>query len=1177
MAKTTDELFAEATEADYEISEPVVLAASDTEEEFQFRIDEHLRTIAIPEKGVVAGVEGDLNVNIARFTMVRYYHGRDLSKLSARINYRNANGQVNYYNVSDAAVSGDSIVFSWEYAADVTQYKGNVQFVVYLFSATNAVLKQRFFTTLGTLEVLEGLEVDSSIPVSEQTDILLHLKKDLSAYAEEVKKSLPADYTAMTEQVSSLKEDISTITSKKLSENLFDEVWEIGGINSLGKDNNSATSQLRTDFIGVDVSNGLGIWRESNSPCLFQMFAYNEEDSFLGSYRFFEAENSSNFVFKDKSFAGFHAGTKKIRLVTDNLSIGKVQVQYSNTFTKYMPIGTYECDGVVPEAVKKVKLSEQTNDCNFVTAFATEELDDRMIKLEKETEFRWQPFDRGKVVFMTDDTLSDIGVITSLLMNTYGFPMSYACITDKLENDVDENDNGYEKVIDVLLASQSFGGEVFSHSINSDDWSTNKSTNGGYDGAIPMEESERRLRKSKEVLHSYGIKCNGFISPRGSDLFGYGEQVAKYYRYAYYQGNDIPQIYHFSRINIKQMSLIDLKEKIDKCAEEKTLLVLMCHKVADTNGEGYGVYSNGFSIDDFKAIMDYLKWGNDEAKEKQRTDIEVTSMKSIYDAYASMDVQGLETLKNVTTIEKKSDNFYDGRYRKNLNVLPNGDFEVDGYWATYPLQLAGELYVTYFSNNTMYPIPSAKVVGFSGSERELIDVDSNGKFYANAKYDTITISFSSITVFPPQAIMISMYKPSEYIPYSEPQLLPIISRSEFDDLKRNVPLFNYVEVKSKNIYDGKYERPLNLMADGTKWTNNQEYWTTMYISVQYGDVLRFYLGQNTFAPYRVIAFNESKTILGELEKNSVTTVNIENTACIRIVFPSWTTYKPEMVMITCNYEPFGFMPYHASRKVYGITTGLPHYKMAVLGDSIMSEQKTGIGTCVSELLGCDLVGNFAVGNATVSDWHAEGINETEESVELLPNAPSNKNVLSNQVRRLMQHTTELGKQITWTVDDVDYSISTGVGLGYVDDAPDIILIALGTNDGMNSTHTDYTDDSESVIRQNYADLNRNSFSSAYRWAIETLRSQYPDAYIFCTSPINSKYYDGNHGYDAKIIKAKMIKTIADFESVYYIDGFHESGFSIQVAKNHGDGVHPDYIWRDKIAKFFANEIKTRIN
>lgn len=243
MAKTTDELFAEATEADYETAEPVTLAASDTEEEFQFRIDEHLRTIAIPEKGVVAGVEGDLNVNIARFTMTRYYHGRDLSKLNIRINYRNANGQVNYYTVSDATASGDSIIFSWEFAADVTQYKGNVQFVVYLFSATNAVLKQRFFTTLGTLEVLEGLEVDSSIPVSEQTDILLHLKKDLSAYAEEVKKSLPADYTAMTEQVNSLKEELKNYTTpeksieeKHLSDDLLSEIKQAGYI--VGQDGN---------------------------------------------------------------------------------------------------------------------------------------------------------------------------------------------------------------------------------------------------------------------------------------------------------------------------------------------------------------------------------------------------------------------------------------------------------------------------------------------------------------------------------------------------------------------------------------------------------------------------------------------------------------------------------------------------------------------------------------------------------------------------------------------------------------------------------------------------------------------------------------------------------------------------------------------------------------------------
>lgn len=254
MAKTTDELFAEATEADYETAEPVTLAASDTEEEFQFRIDEHLRTIAIPEKGVVAGVEGDLNVNIARFTMMRYYHGRDLSKLNIRINYRNANGQVNYYTVSDATVSGDSIVFSWEYDADVTQYKGNVQFVVYLFSATNAVLKQRFFTTLGTLEVLEGLEVDSSIPVSEQTDILLHLKKDLSAYAEEVKKSLPADYTAMTEKVSSLKEDLEQLSDRMNNINgLTDESVNYNHIKMIEYDGEPSEDDNTVEPVAVNL------------------------------------------------------------------------------------------------------------------------------------------------------------------------------------------------------------------------------------------------------------------------------------------------------------------------------------------------------------------------------------------------------------------------------------------------------------------------------------------------------------------------------------------------------------------------------------------------------------------------------------------------------------------------------------------------------------------------------------------------------------------------------------------------------------------------------------------------------------------------------------------------------------------------------------------------------------
>lgn len=187
------------------------LAASEaepvTDDDMQFWIDEHLRVISIPKNGVVAGVEGDKNVNKIKFGMNRYYHGFDMSELSGRILYSNAKGNKNYYNITDMQTNGNTITFSWLVDADAVQYMGKTAFVVYLFKIQGSELRQKFFSTLATLKVLEGMEVDSAVPVEKQTDIIERMKEEISAYAEEVKKSLPADYTAMTEQVNSLKED----------------------------------------------------------------------------------------------------------------------------------------------------------------------------------------------------------------------------------------------------------------------------------------------------------------------------------------------------------------------------------------------------------------------------------------------------------------------------------------------------------------------------------------------------------------------------------------------------------------------------------------------------------------------------------------------------------------------------------------------------------------------------------------------------------------------------------------------------------------------------------------------------------------------------------------------------------------------------------------------------------
>lgn len=206
---TTDELLEEMLEDAEEYATPV------TDDDLQFWIDEHLRVISIPKNGVVAGVEGDKNVNKIKFGMNRYYHGFDMSTFSGRILYSNAKGNKNYYNITDMQASGSTITFSWLVDADAVQYMGKTAFVVYLFKIQGSELRQKFYSTLATLKVLEGLEVDSAVPVEKQTDIIERMKEEISAYAEEVKKSLPADYTAMTEQVSSLKEDLADYYPKK--------------------------------------------------------------------------------------------------------------------------------------------------------------------------------------------------------------------------------------------------------------------------------------------------------------------------------------------------------------------------------------------------------------------------------------------------------------------------------------------------------------------------------------------------------------------------------------------------------------------------------------------------------------------------------------------------------------------------------------------------------------------------------------------------------------------------------------------------------------------------------------------------------------------------------------------------------------------------------------------------
>lgn len=142
-------------------------------------IDNYLRVINIPSSIKTLGVEFDDEVLKLDFRMPRYVSDTDLSKFSISINYINSNGESDVYTVNDRAVYNQSITFSWLVGPTATRYKGNTKFNVCLKTAdAEGVIQKEFNTTIATLPVLEGLEVDERV-VTNYTDIIEQWRQEL--------------------------------------------------------------------------------------------------------------------------------------------------------------------------------------------------------------------------------------------------------------------------------------------------------------------------------------------------------------------------------------------------------------------------------------------------------------------------------------------------------------------------------------------------------------------------------------------------------------------------------------------------------------------------------------------------------------------------------------------------------------------------------------------------------------------------------------------------------------------------------------------------------------------------------------------------------------------------------------------------------------------------------------
>lgn len=246
-----------------------------------------------------------------------------------------------------------------------------------------------------------------------------------------------------------------------------------------------------------------------------------------------------------------------------------------------------------------------------------------------------------------------------------------------------------------------------------------------------------------------------------------------------------------------------------------------------------------------------------------------------------------------------------------------------------------------------------------------------------------------------------------------------------------------------------------------------------------------------------------------------------------------------------------------------------------LGDSITSDQVTGIGTAVARKLGAAHLLNAACGYATCSDWHDGARNVTPVTLVEPPNTNTADNVLSNQVRRVLQAITPAGQPIRWTVDGAEYRLDPAVGVGTGTlPQPDVIYIAISTNDGNHPFNT-VTDDFAAVAAQPYADLTRNSLASALRWAIQTLQAACPGARIFVATPLQT-CTDLPHMSPANgLVKRRLVMAVCELCRVPCIDSFLESGFDAAVAREHGE-VHPDEEWKERIACFVAERISARL-
>lgn len=198
------------TEAEKLLQETKSAVVAETQTEDICVIDSDLRIIDIPEQFKVLGVENDKDVKVMQFRMPKVYKGTDLSAFNISVNYQNARGTKDRYVVTDKKVSGDQIEFSWTVGKTATVYRGDTRFIVCMrLIGSDGVIQKEFNTTLATMTVLEGLEVDNPVIEQEEKDIIAQLLQIVDDKSKEAVQAVTAEGTKQIKAVQAAAQEIA--------------------------------------------------------------------------------------------------------------------------------------------------------------------------------------------------------------------------------------------------------------------------------------------------------------------------------------------------------------------------------------------------------------------------------------------------------------------------------------------------------------------------------------------------------------------------------------------------------------------------------------------------------------------------------------------------------------------------------------------------------------------------------------------------------------------------------------------------------------------------------------------------------------------------------------------------------------------------------------------------------